>query len=232
MWLLRQTIFVGLMFMVYGAVYLEAMGGDTPGGPSDSGSMAIPETMEARIARLQQVGKFNEGGLVESLEFSLLLSLVISCGWVAYRHPEVQAVSFLMVGAFGLAAIREQDAWFDAFAHGCWVVPAGLLATAMAVFFWIKRSDIMPELARMVTTSGWGFFVSGGLMAMVFARLMGQKGIWNYLIDSPRLARNMKNMSEESIETAGYALLLCGLIEGCAHLRNRQSQEHQSVGVG
>ena len=58
-------------------------------------------------------------------------------------------------------------------------------------------------------------------MALVFARLMGEKVLWNHLVDAPRLARNLKNMVEEGIETGGYALLLCGLVEALAGLRRR-----------
>ena len=58
-------------------------------------------------------------------------------------------------------------------------------------------------------------------MALVFARLMGEKALWNHLVDAPRLARNLKNMVEEGIETGGYALLLCGLVEALAGLRRR-----------
>ena len=221
-WVVRHGLYAVIMMGLYGAIYLDAMGGDTPRPPADRQGNLLPETPEARVARLQEVSKFNESGVVESLELSILLVIMLVGGWVAIGHPEVRALAVLFSGWMGLAAIREQDQWFDQFAHGCWVVPAGLLGLAMLVHAWRKRCEICPGLVRFVHTPGWGLCVAGGVISMVFARLMGKKELWNYLIESPRVARNVKNMVEEGIETAGYALMLCALIESLAYLRRQR----------
>ena len=220
-WLARHVLYVAIMLTTYGAVRLDARAGDTPRPPADRHGRLLPETPAARLARLGEIGKFNEDGVVEALELAMLLSIVLTCGALAVGHPEVRAVALLFGGWLGLAAIREQDQWFDQIFHGAWMVPAGLVAAGMAVYAWKARSEICRGLVAFVRTPGWGFFVSGGLMALVFARLMGKKALWYHLVDAPRLARNLKNMVEEGIETAGYALLLCGLVEALAGLRRR-----------
>lgn len=220
-WLARYILYIVIMLAIYGAVRLDALGGDTPRAPTDKNGMLIPESPADRLARVQLVGKFNEGDVVESLQLVLLLSMVLAAGFVAVHHREVRSISILLGGVIGMAAIREQDYWFDQYAHGLWAVPVGLLAAALAAYAWRKRTELWPGLVRFVQTPGWGLLVSGGLIAMVFARLMGQKSLWNQLVESPRVARNLKNMVEESLETAGYALMLCAMIESVVYFHRR-----------
>jgi len=175
--LARYIFCAFLMLMMYGAVWLDAQGGDTPRAPMDENGNLLPETPERHLARLQEVGKFNEGGVVESLELSILLLIICTSGWMAYRHPEVRAISLLFCGGLGVLAIREQDYWFDQFHHGFWAIPAGLLIAVMLVYAWKKRRELQPELREFLQTPGWGLFLAGGLMIMVFARLMGQKAL-------------------------------------------------------
>ncbi len=220
-WLARHALYVAIVVAVYGAVWMDARGGRAPQPPTDERGIELPETGAERLARLQEVSQFNEDGVVESLELAILLAIAMGCGWCAVREREARPVLVLMGGVVGLAAIREQDQWFDQFAHGSWVVPAGLLAAGLAAYAWRRRRELGRGLGEIVRTPGWGLFVAGGLVSMVFSRLMGRKDVWNHLIEAPRLARNMKNMVEESLEVAGYALMLCALIEGMAQLRRR-----------
>lgn len=228
-WVGRHVLYVAIMAAVYGAVRIDAAGGRTPKPPRDRHGNALPETVDERIARLQEVAQFNEDGVVESLELALLLAIVAASVLTAIRHPEVGATALLFGGWIGLAAIREQDQWFDQWFHGCWMVPASLLGAGLAVHAWRRRRELRPGLMAFVHSPGWGLFVSGVLISMVFARLMGKKDLWSHLIESPRLARNLKNMVEESLEVAGYALLLCGVIEGVAALHRRR--RNRSAGV-
>ena len=221
-WMARNSLYVAIMLTIYGAIRLDAMGGDTPLPPADRLGNALPESVEARMARLQEVSLFNDGGMVEAVELAILATIASVCVLIAMRHPDVRATSLSFGGLMAAMAVREQDYWFDRFAHGSWVVPAGLLAAGVAAYAWNKRRELWPGLVEFVHTPGWGIFVGGGLIVMVFSRLMGQKALWNHLVDSPRLARNLKNMVDESLETAGYALLLCSLIEGISALRARR----------
>ncbi len=220
-WVARHALYVAIMAAVYGAVRIDAAGGRVPKPPRDRQGNVLSETVDERIARFQEVAKFNEDGLVESLELVMLLSIVGASVLTAIRHPEVRATAVLFGGWIGLAAIREQDQWFDQWFHGCWTVPASLVGAGLAAHAWRRRGELWPGLMEFVRSPGWGLFVSGMLISMVFARLMGQKDLWSRLVESPRLARNLKNMVEESLEVAGYALLLCGVIEGVAALHRR-----------
>jgi hypothetical protein len=222
-WLARHAAYVALMLSVYGAIALDLRAGETPRPPATRTGELLPETPAARLVRLQQVGKFNEDGVLESLELALLFTIGLAGLGIAGREPAAREVALLLAGWAGLGAIREQDQWFDQFAHGCWIVPAVALAVAMAIFAWRHRRPLAEQVVAFVHAPSWGLFVAGGLMSLVFARLKGQGAIWTYLVEDPRLARNLKNMVEESLETAGYMLLVCGLFEWIVHLRRRRN---------
>lgn len=224
-WLARQVLCVAIMLAVFGAIYIDAMGGDTPLPPMDRQGNVLPETPEARRERLQSLDKFEEDGVLESLQFAMLVAMSMTCVWIGMKYRDVRTVSLLFGGFFGMMAIREQDKWFDAFKHGSWKYPVIVLAVWMFLYAWRRWAQVKRAFAEYVRTASWGYFASGGLVTLVFSRLVGQKFLWNHMIASPRLARNMKDLVEEGTETAGYALMLCGLFEGIAHLRRRHKAE-------
>ncbi len=226
-WLARYVLYVIIMLAVYGAVYLDVMGGTMPEPPTNRQGRPVEETVEERQDRMQSLDRFGEDGMLESMELAILLTISMTCIWLALRQPEVRTFSLLMAGFTGMMAIREQDKWFDSFRHGAWVYPEILLVLWMVLYAWKHWNLVKKGVEEFVTTPGWGFFASGCLMTLIFSRLMGQKFLWNHMIHSPWVARNIKDLAEEGIETAGYALMLCSLIEGMAYLHRRTDRENR-----
>lgn len=217
-WLTRHVLYVAIMLAVFGAVWIDSRGGDMPNPPMDRQGHEIPETYAARMQRMGQVTQFREGGMIESMELATLVALALAGLWIGLRHPDVRTVAFLFGGLMGLLVIREQDKWFDTFIHGAWIFPELLLAAGMAFYALRRWRQLKTGLVEFVRTPIWGFFASGCLVTLVFSRLMGRSTLWKHVITEPFLMRNVKNLVEEGLETAGYALMLCALIEAMAYL--------------
>lgn len=220
-----------MVLSVYGAVLLDLRAGDTPLAPATRGGELLPETPEARLIRLQQVGKFNEDSVLEPLQSAMLLAMVASGLAIAWSRPGDRPMALLLSGLAGMAAIREQDKWFEMnIRHGAWVYPVSALAILLAFHVWRKRRDLAAGFEEFVHAPSWGFFAGGGFLVLILSRLLGQKFIWNILIENPWNARNIKNLVEEGIESSGYVLLLCGCIEWAAHVRRKKNPSGDVTG--
>lgn len=219
-WFARHAFYALLILIAFGAVWLDSRGGNTPSPPTDPNGQLMAETMTERIGRLEQIGKFTEDGLVENLQLAALGTLILGCAWLALRTPAMRSFWLVTGGVLGLALIREMDRLLDQVVHGFWKAPAGLLALVLLVVVWRRWPFIWRGFRQLVHIPAWGFWMAGALTVVIFSRLMGQKLLWNYLIEDPQVARHLKNMVEESLELLGYTLAVCGLIEGFFNLRS------------
>lgn len=192
--------------------------------------VAIPTGVLFR--EIRSCGNVLENGPVECMQLVLLLlaSAAYALRARAARGGRGPARAFALCVLLLLAmCVRELDGFFDNLTgnHHFWscVVAVVILPAACAVFRRFSRS--VRDLARFTEGPEMPLFVSGLLAAVVFAQILGFKEIWADVFDLPiwqtaaaqnlmdgtlpsalDIPRHVKNIVEESMETASYLLLL------------------------
>ncbi len=183
-----------------------------------------------RVAEAGYVASLaRDGGLLETLQFLLVLTAGTSLLLMARREASFSVV-LKILGALALfAAGRELDSIFDSFLYdyvgtkGYWLVtvPAGSYA---GYLIWRHRHTVVRDVQDFSRTRGFPFFVVGFFVISLFAQLLGQKGLWQAAMGDD-FHRLVKDIVEESIELFGYLLVFVGTIETFFHTRPRSHEE-------
>jgi len=158
-------------------------------------------------------GKFSEESLVEYAQSMLLLfsALVFFYTGLKYRSTLVLSVSLF---SFTFASfIREQDAVLDdKVFDGAWQTLVFSLLLFTAILIYRKKVLLLSAFNEYGNKFAFGILLSGVLTTYVFARLYGRKVFWMAVMEN-QYTREVKTVSEESLELLGYVLILIGSIE-------------------
>lgn len=209
--------------------------------------VAIPTGILFR--EVQACGNVPENGPVE---FAQLVLLLLAAAAYAIRARAARggcgpARAFALCALFLLAmCIRELDGFFDDLTgnHHFWAFVAAATVLPAACLVLRRFSRSLRDLARFTEGPEMPLFVSGMLVGIVFAQILGCKEIWadvfrvpigpagadQTLVDGRILAslhiqRHVKNIVEESTEIASYLLiLLSAILPPALRRRNRPSR--------
>ena len=177
-----------------------------------------------------------ENGLVEFVQLALLLcsSAVYAFRARAARGGRGPSRAFALCALFILAmCIRELDGFFDKLTgdHRFWFYIVMALVLASACIFFQRFSRSVHDLAQFFVGPEMPLLASGVLVCIVFAQIIGYKGVWSDVFslpiwqtaveqnifdgkfpDSLDIQRHVKNIVEESTEICGYLLILFSAI--------------------
>ncbi len=177
-----------------------------------------------------------ENGPVEFVQLALLLcaSAVYALRARAARGGRGPSRAFALCALFILSmCIRELDGFFDKLTgdHQFWfyIVAVVILAAACILFRRLSRS--VHDLAQFSAGPEMPLFAAGILVCIVFAQIIGHKGVWSDVFGLPiwqtaveqnlfdgqlpaelDIQRHVKNIVEESTELCGYLLILFSAI--------------------
>lgn len=157
-------------------------------------------------------------------ETFLLLSSMIFYLSVRY-FPKQALVGILFGGFFGMAYIREFDAFLDDnVADGAWQVLVYSLATLTAFLAYRERRSFWQQLETITNSRAFGFLISGMLTVFIFSRLYGDHLIWQTTMEDAYMYI-VTRASEESIELLGYSLIFIGALEYILHLKGSMKRK-------
>jgi hypothetical protein len=145
-----------------------------------------------------------EGGIVELVQAGILLSLVFLWGALAYRDGASRGLFLCIALLAGFAFVRE----FNNLPLYGRVLPAqakgALAALVFALVLWRYWRTVPEAVRAFVARPAFLLCSFGGGIVVLWAQVLTQRELLN-----PRADRGM----EESLELAGYMLILFGTLE-------------------
>ncbi len=161
----------------------------------------------------------NNIGEMSVIELSQLFMLVITV-MSFYRLNSIASLkrgSILVLGFFTVLMIRESDGFFDHISHGFWVYPA-LLVTFSSIAYAVKNGNVMRSLAQLLRIPSMQVLVCSTVLLLVFSRLYGISDFWKVVMGDFYI-RDVKNISEETIELLFYCLIALNAFKTNSSLR-------------
>jgi hypothetical protein len=191
--LLRLAAYLAIQGVVI-ALYAEAV---MRAGVNALGGIEVPQLLD-------------ENAIVEWTQAG-----VLACIWIlglgAFRRGEPTIHRVLALLAV-FAMFRELDAllkdlMFDRAHHGfMWVTFFAIMTT-----IWLGRHNFLSELPGFLTRPGFPFMFWGILLVVLYAQIMGQRGLWRFL--APNDVSAAKRFVEEGLELMGYVNVALGFVE-------------------
>lgn len=186
------------------------------------GAMVLLVTWEAQHHHGPHL--FSEKSILESLQVTLLF-LTVAAAYLAGLFNKAEApLASLLVGAAGIAAIREFDFALDRFVFdGAWQALALAVAVLTGVRAFQRRAALKQAITAFLGRPSFGIMAAGFITVFVFSRLFGRQVLWAAVMQEGYL-RVVKNAVEESCELLGYGLIFFGALEFLHEaLQNRQT---------
>lgn len=163
---------------------------------------------------------FGEASITESLQ---LMMLVISV-WAFYslmrERKDITHAAALISGFFTVLAIREMDVWFDMIFHGAWVLPALTVTAVACIYAYRGGKNTVNEMATILNARHMNILIGGVVLLIVFSRLYGMGHFWHSVMGEHYI-REVKNVSEESMELLCYCLIALAAVKTRISMRVR-----------
>lgn len=157
-------------------------------------------------------------------EAVLFLSALLFAA-AARRAPDRRGGLVLVSGFLFSMLIREFDGMFDLIVHGFWkyVLMVFLCGVARQVAA-AGRATVVPGLAHFIASRSFVFMLTGCVIVLVYSRLFGMKGLWEFFSSACTGWEHAKTFSEESTELLGYAFMF---ISGISYLCELAAEKRQ-----
>ena len=158
--------------------------------------------------------KFSEHSYTEYAQESALVLITILFLLGIWYFPKQVVIAYLLGGVFGMAIIREHDAFLDTnVADGAWQLIVTALITLILFLVWKERKQVWTQLYYFIHTRAFGIIVSGMFIVFIFSRLYGNKHIWLSVMGEENYLHTITRANEEALELLGYTIILIGAIE-------------------
>lgn len=191
--------------------------------------VALTEFLKRQVIREQLGMKFSEDSPIEALQSLLLVLSVmaLSYGLVLYKNWRPL---LLLVGEFLFVSfVREQDAYLDLhYFDGAWQTIV-IFSLPFPIYFAIKKRKLLFENLKVYSSLfAFGIMMSGVLTTYIFSRLYGRRTFWMAAMENGYM-RDVKNISEESLETYGYLLIFIASLELVLMIQRLDLRSKQSL---
>jgi len=165
------------------------------------------------LARSRGEELFSEGGLLEWIQFGILLATVAVFVCAGRFIRDFRELFFLLAALPCMAAVRELDADFDRWlgAFG-WQLPFYLILLWAAIHGMRKRAAIRSQLQPFIRHRAFGILWAGFMIAIPFAQMIGNGEFLRALSDED-YQRSIKRLIEECTEAIGYLVMLLGAVD-------------------
>ncbi|MEW6158586.1 MAG: hypothetical protein AB1813_14230 [Verrucomicrobiota bacterium] len=161
-----------------------------------------------------------EGRFLEWFQVAVIAALWLGLLHLAWRFPSDQGLYLCLAALTGFALVRE----FNNSALYMTLLPRSWMKSTVAVLIlsWIVtryRAGLQESARRLVRRSAFVMFVLGAFLVLVWAQVLAQRELWNTMYD---------RLMEETLELAGYFLLLGGVLEEHWRLFHFAARGHES----
>lgn len=180
------------------------------------------------VWEVKATGNIVEGGVVETVQFCLLVLAAASYFLLARRRPGLSRAFALAGLAIVAMAFRELDGLLDErLFHGAWKLFDGAVAVVFLAIALRGFRRTVAQAAEFVGTSHFALLAAGIVLAVVVAQILGFKGLWHAVFDlepwrtlrdalhdsvEMDVPRHVKNLVEEALELSSYALVLASAV--------------------
>jgi len=164
-----------------------------------------------------------EQSVTEMMQLLMLVIAAISF----YRLISVTSVkgaSILVSGFFTVLIIRESDAFLDQIAHGFWVFPA-LIVTFFSIISAAYNRLIINGFTQLLRIPSMQVLVCMTFFLLTFSRLYGMGDFWKVVMGDAYI-RDVKNISEETIELLFYCLIALNAFKTSSTLKFNNATSH------
>jgi len=145
-----------------------------------------------------------EQSITELLQAVFLLFSVL-CFYQLKLSNHLPRATILVSGFFTVLLIREFDASFDLIVHGFWVYPA-LVITLSSILYALQGNQLYEQMSRLLDDKNMQALITFIILLFVFSRLYGMGDFWKGVMGE-QYVRDVKNISEETIELLFYAFI-------------------------
>ncbi|WP_339387055.1 hypothetical protein [Vibrio caribbeanicus] len=147
-----------------------------------------------------------EISITENLQL-VMLAISSWCFLSIYlKNEHVSHAAILISGFFFVMIIREMDFLFDMIHHGFWVLPA-LSVAILSCFKACKGGkNTVNEMACILQIPHMKLLMVAVVLLLVYSRLYGMGSFWHSVMGA-HYVRDVKNISEESMELLCYCLI-------------------------
>jgi len=175
--------------------------------------VAVAEFLMRQASREQQEMKFSEDSPIETLQSLMLLFSVFALTYGILVYKNWRPLLLLIAEFLFASVVREQDAYLDLhYFDGAWQAIV-LLSLPFPIYYAVINRKLLLESLKVYTSMfAFGLMMSGVFTTYIFSRLYGRKVFWMAAMEKGYM-RDVKNISEESLETYGYLLIFIASIE-------------------
>ena len=145
-----------------------------------------------------------EKSITELLQVVFLLFTVL-CFYKLHRTEKFSGAAMLVSGFFITLVTRELDAYFDLILHGFWVYPA-LVVTLSCLYYALRKGNLNYNMTQILDNKYMQGLITFIILLFVFSRLYGMGDFWEGVMGDHYI-RDVKNISEETIELLCYAFI-------------------------
>ena len=169
--------------------------------------------LQHAAARCYHENTYAENGLVENMQFLLLLSSGIVFLVHALVHRKERTILFILSGLCALGACREMDRVLDSLIPVVsWKI--GLLFVVVPCVWNFKHwEEFQNSLCRFLNTKCFVMLCAAFSIILVLGQLIGHKAYLRAVMVDVEHLGTIKEMVEESIETIGYLIILLASAE-------------------
>ncbi|WP_436840209.1 hypothetical protein [Vibrio hepatarius] len=153
-----------------------------------------------------------ETSITESLQFLMLMVSTSTFYLLIREREDLSHAATLIFGFLAVLTIRETDAWFDLLFHGAWVLPAMVVTVATCTYAFRGGKRSINEIATILDVRHMNTLIGGVVLLIVFSRLYGMGSFWHTVMQE-YYVREVKNVSEESMELLCYCLIALGAVK-------------------
>jgi len=169
-------------------------------------AISILVNLSLRLDYVMLGSNLGELSITETLQLMMLAMTSWSFFSLSKQQAHLKHAAILIAGFFTVLIVRETDYWTDMIYHGSWV----FLALAITAFACAKAyqggKSTINEMAAILTISHMKLLIGAVMLLLVFSRLYGMGSFWQQVMNENYI-RDVKNISEESMELLCYCLI-------------------------
>ena len=156
---------------------------------------------------------FSENGLVENIQFLLLLASAIVFLAHGVIRPKFRTLLFLLSGLCALGCCREMDNIMDRLIPVMSWRVGFLFVVAPAIWALMRRKETLSALESFLRSRCFVKLCNAFTVILVLGQLIGHRSYLKaVLVDMDHIGL-VKEVIEESVETIGYTMILLASLE-------------------
>lgn len=168
--------------------------------------------LEQAVAAVHKEKTFDENGIIENLQLGELL---LACGIflaISFRREDFKKLSAVFAAFCAFAACREMDNIFDECIPLIGWKFAFIFIVAAVAYALHNRQRACEELFKFLRHPSFLMMCCAITIIIPVAQCIGHRSFVINVLQIEHVGE-IKEFIEESIETAGYFILLCSAIE-------------------